>query len=214
MSGKPGSTVPVGYGSTVKSGPTVSGDAPPWIALAVGLEVDAPGLVGDQRAVVGVQRRVRVDVQHGRRRAVGGHELRRVEVRLALLQVPVGPHRLVARDARRRAGGRRAGRAGRASPTAAGPTARRRSRPARPRRRPRSSARTVTAPEPSRSKPVTSTPSTISAPAARALSASPSIDSRLNANPPRCSCRQTVSPSRAPVGIQRAHVRRRRPPRR
>ena len=49
-----------------------------------------------------------------------------IELRLALLQVPVGPHRLVARRRRRRAGGRRAGRAGRASPTAAathGPTA-------------------------------------------------------------------------------------------
>ena len=33
-------------------------------ALAVGLEVDAPLLVGHQRAVVGVQRRVGVDVQH------------------------------------------------------------------------------------------------------------------------------------------------------
>ena len=67
-------------------------------ALAVGLEVDAPRLVGDERAVVGAQRRVGVDVQHGRGRAVGGHELRGVELRLALLQVPVGPHRLVRGD--------------------------------------------------------------------------------------------------------------------
>src|SRR3954463_5356228 len=77
----------------------------------------------------------------------------------------------------------------------------------------------VTAPEASDSKPVTSTPSTICAPAARALSASPSIDSRLNANPPACSCRQTVSPGArpaagpggggpgaAPGGIGRPHV--------
>jgi hypothetical protein len=39
----------------------------------------------------------------------------------------------------------------------------------------------VTAPDPSSSKPVTSTPSAIRAPAARALSASPCIDSWLNA---------------------------------
>ena len=43
-------------------------------------------------------------------------------------------------------------------------------------------------------KPVSSTPSTISAPARRAFSARPSIDSLLNAKPPACSCRQTVSP--------------------
>ena len=29
-SGKPGSTLPVGYGSTSKLGPTVRGWAPPW----------------------------------------------------------------------------------------------------------------------------------------------------------------------------------------
>ena len=52
----------------------------------------------------------------------------------------------------------------------------------------------VTAPESSRSNPVTSTPVRISAPAARAFSARPSIDSRLNAYPPACSCRHTVRP--------------------
>ena len=36
--------------------------------VAVGLEVVAPRLVGDQAPVVVVQRRVRVDVQHGRGR--------------------------------------------------------------------------------------------------------------------------------------------------
>src|SRR4051794_37999137 len=52
----------------------------------------------------------------------------------------------------------------------------------------------VTAPELSLSNPVTCTPPTICAPAARALSARPSIDSRLNAKPPACSWRQTVRP--------------------
>ena len=51
-----------------------------------------------------------------------------------------------------------------------------------------------TAPDSSNAKPVTSTPSAIEAPAARAFEASPSIDSRLNAKPPGRSCRQTVSP--------------------
>ena len=52
----------------------------------------------------------------------------------------------------------------------------------------------MTAPDSSCSKPVTSTPSSIEAPAARAFDASPSIESRLNAKPPWCSCRQTLSP--------------------
>ena len=52
----------------------------------------------------------------------------------------------------------------------------------------------VTAPESSSSKPVTSTPSAISAPATSAFLARPSIDSLLNAKPPRCSCRQTDRP--------------------
>ena len=52
----------------------------------------------------------------------------------------------------------------------------------------------ATAPELVEREAVTSTPSAISAPAARALEASPSIDSRLNAKPPGRSCRQTVSP--------------------
>ena len=55
---------------------------------------------------------------------------------------------------------------------------------------------------------MTSTPSSISAPAARAFEARPSIDSRLNAKPPRLSCRQTLRPGRAPVGEEAAHVRR------
>ena len=37
-------------------------------------------------------------------------------------------------------------------------------------------------------------PSSISAPAARAFEASPSIESRLKAKPPGRSCRQTLSP--------------------
>ena len=52
----------------------------------------------------------------------------------------------------------------------------------------------VTAPDPSSSNPVTSTPSSISRPAARAFEASPSIESRLNAKPPGRSWRQTLSP--------------------
>ena len=52
----------------------------------------------------------------------------------------------------------------------------------------------VTAPEPSISKPVTSTPSSIVAPAARALAARPCIESLLNAKPPWRSCRHTLSP--------------------
>ena len=66
----------------------------------------------------------------------------------------------------------------------------------------------VTAPELSLSKPVTSTPSTICAPAARALSARPCIDSLLNAKPPACSCRQTVRPWARQSGYSPRHVRR------
>ena len=66
----------------------------------------------------------------------------------------------------------------------------------------------VAAPDPSSTKPVTSTPSSISAPAARAFEARPSIDSRLNAKPPRLSCRQTLRPGARQSGEQAAHVRR------
>jgi hypothetical protein len=63
-----------------------------------------------------------------------------------------------------------------------------------------------TAPELSRSKPRTSTPSTIVAPAARAFAARPCIDSLLKAKPPACSCRQTVSPFARQSGVQAAHM--------
>ncbi len=63
-----------------------------------------------------------------------------------------------------------------------------------------------TAPESSRSKPVTSTPSAISAPARSAFDARPWIDSLLNAKPPRCSCRQTLSPGARQSGKSSAHV--------
>ena len=48
------------------------------------------------------ERRVGVEVDHGRRAAVGGFEHQRVDRDLALLQVPVRPHRLVADDVARR----------------------------------------------------------------------------------------------------------------
>ena len=64
--------------------------------LAVGLEVDAPGLARDQPRCVVAQGLIAVDVEHGRLLAVIGHEQPRVELDLALLQIPVGPHRQVA----------------------------------------------------------------------------------------------------------------------
>ena len=52
-------------------------------------------------AVVGVERRVGVEVDHRRRAAVGGREHQRVDRDLALLEIPVRPHRLVAGDVAR-----------------------------------------------------------------------------------------------------------------
>ena len=118
-------------------------------------------------------------------------------------------------DARRRAGGRRAGPAGRASPTAARSTGRPRPPPARPRSAP---ALVCDRASPRRSRrsrsPLTSTPSTIRAPAARALSREAEHRLLVEGEAAACSCRQTVRPSRAPVGVQLAHVRARPRPRR
>ena len=58
MSGKPGSTVPVGYGSTSNSGPTVSGWAPPWIELRSGLKYTPHGSLVISAAGVVAQRLV------------------------------------------------------------------------------------------------------------------------------------------------------------
>ena len=97
-SGKPGSTVPVGIRDRPRTrGPCGSGEAPPCTLCAVLLEVDAPLLVGDELA-----RRRRAAARGCRRadrrqRAVVGDEHARVDVDLALLQVPVGPHLALAR---------------------------------------------------------------------------------------------------------------------
>ena len=69
--------------------------------MAVALEVDPPELVRHELALVGVERRVGVEVDHGRRAPVGGREHRRVDGDLALLEVPVRPHRTVADDVAR-----------------------------------------------------------------------------------------------------------------
>ena len=95
MSGKPGSTVPVGYGSTSNVLPSRDRRGATLDARAVGLEVDPPRLVGDQTPIVVAQRLVGVEVDHRRGAAVGGHERGRIDRELTLLEVPVGPHRLV-----------------------------------------------------------------------------------------------------------------------
>ena len=70
--------------------------------VPVALEVDAPKLVRDELALVGVEWRVRVEVDHGRRAAVRGGERRRLDGDLALLEVPVRPHRAILHDVSRR----------------------------------------------------------------------------------------------------------------
>ena len=196
-SGKPGSTLPVGYGSTSK-----------LVTHGQGL-----GAALDRLAGPASRRfpRARRSPARRRRRSEADRSPRAAPA--TRVHRPCSASRAAARPpppggtSRSTSGGRRSTepsgganvdprRAGRASPRGGGSTGRRRRRPVRPgsspalrldrgRRRP---SRPV-------EKPVTSTPSTIDAPAARALSASPSIDSRLKAKPPTRSCRQTVSPS-------------------
>ncbi len=98
MSGNDGSTLAVGYGSTLEVGADRQRRGAALHAVAVALVVDAPQLVGDQLAVVVVQRRVGVDVDHRRSGAVAAVEHLRVDRDLALLQVPVRPHVLAPVD--------------------------------------------------------------------------------------------------------------------
>src|SRR2546428_13464109 len=67
--------------------------------MAVTFEVDAPKLIGDDLAVVGVQRRVAVEMDDRRRAPVDGRKREWIDADLALLQVPVRPHRLVPNNA-------------------------------------------------------------------------------------------------------------------
>ena len=183
--------------------------------VAVGLDVDAPGLVGDQLA--------RLRRRAARRESTcstGGSAPSSVSQRrwaAARPRPPAGTSRSTSagRDRRcHRGGGRRAGRAGRAFPRGCaiqGPTA---ITTCSTSIGPALVWTAVTAPEPSSSNPVTSTPSAISRRPTRALSARPRIDSWLKAKPPACSCRQTLRPSARQSAEQPAHVGGRRPARR
>ncbi len=71
-------------------------------AVTVSLEVDPPQLVGDELAVVRVERGVGVEMDDGRITPVGGCEHERVDTDLPFLEVPVRPHRAVLDDLARR----------------------------------------------------------------------------------------------------------------
>ena len=112
---------------------------------------------------------------------VVGDELRRVELDLALLQVPVGPHRQVVGDRAVGLADVEPVREAEHRPQRRDPGADGDDDLLDRDRRLGSVCTTVTAPDSSNSKPVTSTPGKIWAPAARARSARPNIDSRLKA---------------------------------
>ena len=176
-------------------------------AVAILLVVDAPQLVGDELAVVGVERRVGVEVDDRRHRAVLEREQRGVDRDLALLQVPVRPHRLVACDVAVRLVHVDRGRQLEHRPEVLGPRARGRRSARRTRCGPGSSRRHATEPSPASSKPVTSTPVISCAPVDSALACMPATESRLCAKPPLCSCSTAVTPLRPPVREELLHVR-------
>ena len=164
--------------------------------MLVLLEVDAPLLVGDERAVVGVERRVAVHVQDRRQRAVGRDEHARVDVDLALLEVPVGPHLALLAPATSSRRGRPSSSHSRAIH---GPTA---TTTCSTSIGPALVSTRVTAPEPSSSKPVTSTPSAIRAPAASAFDASPLHRVRVEGEAAPVLVQADGQAGRAPVGEQ------------
>ena len=139
---------------------------------------------------------------HRGQRAVVGDEHRRVDVDLALLQVPVRPHLALRRP--RPPGGP----AARASPTAVGihgPTATTTCSTAIG---PAEVCTRVTAPEPSSSKPVTSTPSSISRPRRARLGREAEHRVAVVGEAARPLVQADAEPRGAPVVEERAHVRR------
>ena len=209
MSGKLGSTSVVdGYG--IELDVAVDGErrGAALHAVAVALEVDAPELVGDELAVVGVERRVRVEMDHGRRAAVRGREHQRVDGDLALLEVPVRPHRAVADDvARRRVMSIVSGMPSmRPEPRGPGPgrdddLLADLDRILRSSRLPRRSRRRVT------SKPVTSTPFEHRDPFAEALVAQAEHGLDVEREAALVLVEADGHALRAPVGEERLHVR-------
>src|SRR3546814_5765203 len=66
------------------------------VEVEVRLVVDAPELIGDERAVdVGMERRVGVHVHDRRHGAVVGDEVARLDTQHAFLELPIAPHRHV-----------------------------------------------------------------------------------------------------------------------
>src|SRR3546814_15399557 len=63
------------------------------VEVEVRLVVDAPELIGDERAVdVGMERRVGVHVHDRRHGAVVGDEVARLDTQHAFLELPIAPH--------------------------------------------------------------------------------------------------------------------------
>ncbi len=149
----------------------------------------------------------RVEVDHGRHAAVGEREHLRVDLDLALLQVPVRPHRLVRHDVAGRRLARRASSAARAGSRSAWPTGRARRRRARPRSSPGRSR------PPSRrcplgdTKPVTSTPERIVTPSDSHLPTRPGDRVEVEREAALLLVQADRDVLRAPVGEELLHVR-------